>query len=116
VEIGKVVQDFAPEEVAIEEVFVNKNAQSSLKLGHARGGLMAALALAGMPMAEYAARLVKKTVTGVGSAEKEQVQVMVGHLLPGSKAESPDAADALAVALCHSYHATSRAIREKVEV
>lgn len=112
--LTEAVKRFCPQEAAIEETFVNKNAQSSLKLGHARGALMVSLSLAGLPVAEYAARMVKKTVTGVGAAEKEQVQAMVRHLLPGSRADSADSADALAVALCHAYHATANRLKERV--
>jgi crossover junction endodeoxyribonuclease RuvC len=112
--LSEAVKRFHPQEAAIEETFVNKNAQSSLKLGHARGALMVSLSLAGLPVAEYAARVVKKTVTGVGAAEKEQVQAMVRHLLPGSRADSADSADALAVALCHAYHATANRLKERV--
>lgn len=103
--IKAVVEQYKPQECAIEETFLNKNPMSSLKLGHARGALMLSLSLAGLSPIEYAATLVKKTVVGVGRAEKEQVQMMVKHLLPGANVDSADAADALAVAICHANHA-----------
>jgi crossover junction endodeoxyribonuclease RuvC len=95
----------APEAAAVEEVFVNANPQSTLKLGQARGVCLLAAARGGMPVAEYAARLVKKAVVGTGGAEKAQVQAMLKILLPGAKVSGPDAADALAVAICHAHHA-----------
>ena len=94
---------------AIEETFVNRDPQSALKLGQARGVALASLALTGLPVAEYAANLIKKTVVGVGHAEKRQVAMMVRMLLPASTAASPDAADALAVAICHAQHRVARA-------
>ncbi|MCD6034883.1 MAG: crossover junction endodeoxyribonuclease RuvC [Rickettsiales bacterium] len=93
-----------PDVAAVEETFVNDNAQTSLKLGHARGTVLLAAALAGLEVHEYAPRLVKKAVVGVGKAEKQQVAMMVKCLLPSSSPDSPDAADALAVAICHSSH------------
>jgi len=99
----------APGEAAVEETFVNRDPQSTLKLGQARGAAIAALALKGLPVSEYAANLIKKTVVGVGHAEKRQVATMVRMLLPASNAASPDAADALAVAICHAQHRTARA-------
>jgi len=99
-----------PHEAAIEETFVNRDPQSTLKLGQARGVALASLALSGLPVAEYAANLVKKTVVGAGHAEKRQVAMMVRMLLPASTAATPDAADALAVAICHAQH---RAARER---
>jgi crossover junction endodeoxyribonuclease RuvC len=107
--IARLVDDQRPAEAAVEETFVNRDPQSTLKLGQARGAALAALALMEMPVAEYAANLIKKTVVGVGHAEKAQVQMMVKMLLPASQAKSPDAADALAVAICHASHRTARA-------
>ena len=107
--IAKLVDDERPAEAAVEETFVNRDPQSTLKLGQARGAALAALALMELPVAEYAANLIKKTVVGVGHAEKAQVQMMVKMLLPASQARSPDAADALAVAICHASHRTARA-------
>jgi len=106
-----------PHEAAVEETFINRDPQSALKLGQARGVALATLALTGLPVAEYAANLIKKTVVGVGHAEKRQVAMMVRMLLPASTASTPDAADALAVAICHAQHraARARARREKVE-
>jgi crossover junction endodeoxyribonuclease RuvC len=93
-----------PDEAAIEETFVNRDPQSALKLGQARGVALAAPALLGLPVAEYAANVIKKTIVGVGHAEKSQVAVMVKMLLPASPAASADAADALAVAITHAQH------------
>jgi crossover junction endodeoxyribonuclease RuvC len=88
---------------AIEEVFVNANPQSTLKLGQARGVVMLAAARDGLPVTEYATRLVKKAIVGVGSADKRQVQAMVERLLPGVRVAGADAADALAVAIAHAH-------------
>ncbi len=99
------IEEHAPDECAIEETFVNKNAMSSLKLGHARGALMLTAFQKNIPVFEYAATLVKKSVTGVGRAEKNQVGMMVKQLMPSAKINSEDEADALAVAICHSSHA-----------
>jgi crossover junction endodeoxyribonuclease RuvC len=95
-----------PDVGAIEETFATANGASTLKLGQARGALILTMSQQGLPVHEYAATLVKKTVVGVGRAEKGQVIHMVRHLLPGSNVEQSDAADALAVAICHSSHAT----------
>jgi crossover junction endodeoxyribonuclease RuvC len=97
-----------PDEAAVEETFVNRDPQSALRLGQARGVALTAPALAGLPVAEYAANLVKKTVVGAGHAEKAQVAMMVRILLPRSDAASADAADALAVAICHAQHRGAR--------
>ena len=99
-----VVEEQAPDSVAVEETFVNKNPQSTLKLGQARGVALLAPATLGVSVSEYAANLVKKTVVGVGHADKTQVQVMVSHLLPGVVICSADSADALAIAICHGHH------------
>jgi crossover junction endodeoxyribonuclease RuvC len=107
--IARLIDDERPAEAAVEETFVNRDPQSTLKLGQARGAALAVLALMELPVAEYAANLIKKTVVGVGHAEKAQVQMMVKMLLPASQAKSPDAADALAVAICHASHRTARA-------
>jgi crossover junction endodeoxyribonuclease RuvC len=107
--IARLIDDERPAEAAVEETFVNRDPQSTLKLGQARGAALAVLALMELPVAEYAANLIKKTVVGVGHAEKAQVQMMVKMLLPASQAKSPDAADALAVAICHAQHRTARA-------
>jgi len=97
-----------PDEAAIEETFVNRDPQSALKLGQARGVALAVAALADLGVEEYAANLVKKTVVGNGHAEKAQVAMMVRVLLPASFAASKDAADALAVAICHAQHRAAR--------
>ena len=93
-----------PQAAAVEEVFVNKNPQSTLKLSHARGVALMCAARAGIAVGEYAPRLVKKAVVGTGAAEKAQVDAMVARLLPGAKIAGPDAADALAVAITHAHH------------
>ncbi|MDA1133032.1 MAG: crossover junction endodeoxyribonuclease RuvC [Proteobacteria bacterium] len=98
-----IVDRFCPAEAAVEETFVNSNAASTLKLGQARGAALLAAGLRGIPVAEYAPNLVKKSVTGSGHAGKEQVQAMVGVLLPGAQDLGLDAADALAVAICHCH-------------
>ena len=103
------VEQNAPHEAAVEETFVNRDPQSTLKLGQARGVALAALALKSLPVSEYAANLIKKTVVGVGHAEKNQVAMMVKMLLPASNASAPDSADALAVAICHAQHRRARA-------
>ena len=100
-----VLERFRPDEAAVEESFVNKNAASTLKLGVARGVVLLAPAERGLPVAEYSANLIKKSVVGAGHAEKAQVQLMVRRLLPGCAIAEPDAADALAVAICHAHHA-----------
>ena len=107
-ELSDLIAEHAPQEGAVEETFVNRDPRSALKLGQARGVALAALALAGLNVAEYAANLVKKTVVGVGHAEKQQVGMMVKMLLPASDARTADAADALAVAICHAQHRNAR--------
>jgi crossover junction endodeoxyribonuclease RuvC len=99
-----VMQRFQPEEAAVEETFVNVNALSALRLGQARGVVLLVPARAGIPVAEYLPNLVKKTVVGSGHAAKQQIQMMVRTLLPGALAMTADAADALAVAICHAHH------------
>ena len=108
-ELTKLIGAHEPQEGAVEETFVNRDPQSALKLGQARGVALSALALGGLRVAEYSANLIKKTVIGVGHAEKEQVAMMVRMLLPLSQAKTPDAADALAVAICHAQHRAARA-------
>jgi crossover junction endodeoxyribonuclease RuvC len=98
-----------PDEAAVEETFVNRDPQSALKLGQARGIALAAPALLGLPVAEYAANVIKKTVVGAGHAEKAQIAMMVKMLLPACQIASPDAADALAVAITHAQHRQARA-------
>lgn len=108
-QLDALIKDHAPAAAAVEEVFVNQNPQSTLKLGQARGVVLMCAARAGVEVGEYAPRLVKKAVVGTGGAEKAQVHAMVSRLLPGVKIAGPDAADALAVAITHAHHlATSR--------
>lgn len=104
-----IILDYRPDCAAVEEVFVNANPQSTLKLGQARGVCLLAAARGGLPVAEYATRLVKKAVVGTGAAEKAQIQAMLKILLPGAKLTGPDAADALAVAICHAHSGAIRA-------
>jgi crossover junction endodeoxyribonuclease RuvC len=102
-----ILADHRPLEAAVEETVVNRNALSSLKLGHARAAAMLAAAHAGLPVAEYASRAVKRAVVGTGAADKAQIAMMVRRLLPGAAPATSDAADALAVAICHAHHLTT---------
>ncbi len=99
-----VIERFRPVEAAVEETFVNKNAVTTLRLGQARGIVLMVPARAGLAVAEYLPNLVKKSVVGSGHAGKEQVQMMVRAILPGAEIATADAADALAVAICHAHH------------
>ena len=108
--LNAVLDQWTPDEAAVEETFVNKNPSSTLKLGVARGVVLLVPAERGLPVAEYSANLIKKSVVGAGHAAKEQVQMMVRRLLPGCVLGSPDAADALAVAICHAHHAATRRV------
>ena len=108
--LAEVVRAWSPDEAAVEETFVNKDAQATLKLGQARAIALLVPALAGLPVAEYGANQVKKTVVGVGHAEKEQVQAMIRMLLPKADPKSADAADALAIAITHAHHRKARAL------
>jgi crossover junction endodeoxyribonuclease RuvC len=103
------IEETRPQEAAVEETFVNRDPQSALKLGQARGIALAAPALLGLLVAEYAANVVKKTIVGAGHAEKAQIAMMVKMLLPACQIASPDAADALAVAITHAQHRLARA-------
>lgn len=107
--VGAVIAAHAPDEAAVEETFVNTNASSTLKLGHARACCLIAPAQAGLPVSEYAATVVKKAVVGTGAAEKAQVGFMIRRLLPAAGDTTTDAADALAVAIAHAHHRTARA-------
>ncbi len=107
--LQEVVRQFQPDAAAVEETVINKNAGSSLKLGQARGVVLLAAAHAGMPVAEYASKTVKRAVVGTGAAQKAQVAMMVQILLPGAGPVKADAADALAVAICHAHHRTQLA-------
>ena len=106
-QLEALLAELRPDGAAVEEVFVNKNPQSTLKLGQARGVAIMLAARAGLDVGEYAARLVKKAVVGNGNAEKVQVHAMVGRLLPGVTIAGPDAADALAVAITHAHFLAS---------
>jgi crossover junction endodeoxyribonuclease RuvC len=100
--LAAVIREYGPGEAAVEETFVNRDPQSALKLGQARAIALVVPALAGLTVAEYAANLIKKTLTGTGHAEKTQIAMMAGVLLPGSGVQRGDAADALAVAITHA--------------
>lgn len=100
--LSAVIAEHGPDTGAVEEVFVNVNPQSTLKLGQARGVAMLSLARAGLPVAEYPTKVIKKALVGTGGAEKTQVQAMLKVLLPGVALKGSDAADALAVAICHA--------------
>ncbi|MBD8066880.1 crossover junction endodeoxyribonuclease RuvC [Devosia sp. PTR5] len=102
--ITGVLDDQAPDEVAVEETFVNAGPRSALILGQARGVVLVTPALRGLPVSEYAANLVKKSVVGTGHADKNQIQLMVKTLLPTATIKGADAADALAIAICHAHH------------
>ncbi|HVF37653.1 MAG TPA: crossover junction endodeoxyribonuclease RuvC [Sphingomicrobium sp.] len=111
-QLEALLADRSPDAAAVEEVFVNKNPQSTLKLGQARGVVLMIAARAGLDVGEYAARLVKKAVVGNGNADKAQVHFMIQRLLPGAPIAGPDAADALAVAITHAHHlASAKALR-----
>jgi crossover junction endodeoxyribonuclease RuvC len=114
--LARIITDYAPDQAAVEETFVNRDPQSALKLGQARGIALVVPALAGLPVAEYAANLIKKTVAGTGHAEKTQVALMVKVLLPKCQRAKPrdfsaDAADALAVAITHAHYYRASAVR-----
>lgn len=109
-EISKVIDLHAPHEAAVEETFMNNNAASALKLGHARAMALVAPARAGLLVAEYAATVVKKAVVGTGGADKAQVGWMVARLLPAAGKTTADAADALAVAIAHAHARTARGL------
>ncbi len=112
--LSDIVRAHAPHEAAVEKTFVNKDAAATLKLGQARGVAMLVPAIAGVPVAEYAPNLVKKTIVGTGHGEKAQVRMMIGVLLPRADARSDDAADALAIAVCHAHHRNG--VRRKEEL
>ena len=105
--LSDLILEYRPDTTGVEEVFVNANPQSTLKLGQARGVCLLAAARTGLGIGEYAARLVKKAVVGVGNADKAQVHAMVSRLLPGVKIAGADAADALAFAITHAHHLAS---------
>ena len=99
---------YSPDEAAVEETYVNRNGTATLKLGYARGVCLLAPAMAGLPVSEYGAMAVKQSVVGTGAASKDQVEMMVQRLLPGATLRRADAADALAVAICHAHHRATR--------
>ena len=105
--LQRVVADHAPDEAAVEATFVSKDASATLKLGQARGIALLVPAIAGLPVAEYAPNLVKKTIVGAGHGEKAQIRMMLGVLLPKADPKTHDAADALAIAICHAHHRQS---------
>lgn len=106
-QLGDILRRHAPTSAAVEQTFVNKDAVATLKLGHARAIALLVPAQAGLTVGEYAPNAVKKTVVGVGKAAKVQVEHMVRMQLPGAVIDGPDAADALAVAICHAFHLQS---------
>jgi len=112
-EIEKIIGRYKPDAVAIEEIFFASNAQSALKLGHARGVILLAVFRSGSPLYEYSALEVKKAVTGYGRAEKTQVQKMIMKLLNIKSAPTTDASDALAVAICHAHSMSRHKLTEK---
>lgn len=105
--LARVIEEFCPDEAAVENTFVNKDAGATLKLGQARGIAMLIPARAGISVAEYAPNLVKKTIVGSGHGDKTQIRMMIGVLLPKADPRTEDAADALAIAVCHAHHRTS---------
>ena len=109
-----IFDEFKPDEAAIEETFVNKDARATLKLGQARGVVMLAPVMRKIGVAEYAPNLIKKTVVGNGHAEKEQVKHMVKILLPRAELKTADSTDALAIAICHAQHRGARALEAKL--
>jgi len=106
--VGEIIALHGPHEAAVEETFMTANGASTLKLGHARAAVMIAPAAAGLLVAEYAAKVVKKAVVGTGGADKTQVAFMIARLLPTAGGATADAADALAVAICHAHARTAR--------
>ena len=109
--LRRVVEEHAPDEAAVEQTFVNKDAVATLKLGQARGIAMLVPAIAGLAVAEYAPNLVKKTIVGAGHCEKAQIRMMIGVLLPKADPRTDDAADALAIAVTHAHHRQSVVLR-----
>jgi crossover junction endodeoxyribonuclease RuvC len=109
--LTRVIDEFRPDEAAVETTFVNSNAAATLKLGQARGIAMLVPARSGVPVAEYAPNLVKKTIVGAGHGEKAQIRMMIGVLLPKADPRSEDAADALAIAVTHAHHRQSIVLR-----
>jgi len=102
--LSALIRKYAPHEAAVEETFVNKGARSALQLGQARGVVLMTPAAMGLPVGEYAANLVKKSIVGTGHADKGQIQLMIRTLLPTADFSGADEADALAIAICHAHH------------
>jgi crossover junction endodeoxyribonuclease RuvC len=109
--LARVVEQYRPDEAAVEATFVNKDASATLKLGQARGVALLVPAQAGVPVSEYAPNLVKKTIVGAGHSEKSQIRMMIGVLLPKADPQTEDAADALAIAVTHAHHRQSAILR-----
>jgi crossover junction endodeoxyribonuclease RuvC len=109
--LARIVDEFRPHEAAAEATFVNRDASATLKLGQARGVALLVPARAGLPVAEYAPNLVKKSIIGVGHGDKAQIRMMISVLLPRADPQSEDAADALAIAVTHAHHRTSALVR-----
>ncbi len=114
--LARVLVEFRPDEAAVEATFVNKDARATLKLGQARGVAMVVPARAGVPVAEYAPNLVKKSIVGAGHGDKAQVRMMIGVLLPKADPGSHDAADALAIAVTHAHHRRSVVLHAALKV
>jgi crossover junction endodeoxyribonuclease RuvC len=112
----RILDEFRPDEAAVEETFVNKDARATLKLGQARGIAMVVPARAGVPVAEYAPNLVKKSIVGTGHGDKTQVRMMIGVLLPKADPATDDAADALAIAVTHAHHRQSVILQAALKV
>jgi crossover junction endodeoxyribonuclease RuvC len=112
--LQEVLARLAPVEAAVEQTFVNRDASATLKLGQARGIAMLVPALLGLPIAEYAPNAVKKTVVGAGHCDKAQIRAMVSHLLPRAAPDSPDAADALAIAITHAHSRAYRTLERAI--
>jgi len=115
-EFSIVFQKFQPQEISLEETFVNKNPISSLKLGHARGAIMLTSAINQIPITEYSTTAIKKATTGSGRADKLQIQKMIQMLIPKAKINTEDEADALAIALCHQHHRGLKSIIDKIKL
>ncbi|MEO1198113.1 MAG: crossover junction endodeoxyribonuclease RuvC [Pseudomonadota bacterium] len=111
--LAAVLRDMSPDEAAVEQTFVNKDAEATLKLGHARGIALLVPSQAGLAIGEYAPNAIKKAVVGAGHAEKRQIRAMVSMLLPRATFDTDDAADALAVAICHAHHRGAKAVLER---
>jgi crossover junction endodeoxyribonuclease RuvC len=112
----RILDEFRPDEAAVEQTFVNNNAAATLKLGQARGIAMVVPARAGVPVAEYAPNLVKKSIVGTGHGDKAQIRMMIGVLLPKADPGSDDAADALAIAVTHAHHRQSVVLKVSARI